>query len=137
MLANDESWRLRPGHCEGASYLLDGRGNTVWSSPYDRYAQPVDWPTACGPQALLAKPHVADPEDARPFIMDGAGTLLAQFPIPPRLPRFCDYALPHSRPVWGDWGDYYGMRCVNLDGRGARLVIWSRRDLWVFAPETA
>lgn len=136
IMGNDETWRVGGDEHGGASYLLDGRGTTLWTSPQDRYAVSVDWPTAIGPQAMLAKPHLADPPDARPFILDGAGTVLAQFDIPHRLPRCTDYMLPHDGVYWGDWGDYYGSRCINL-GDGPRLLIWSRRDLWIFLPELA
>lgn len=136
IMANDETWRVGGDEEDGgASCLLDGRGKLIWSSPHDRYALAIDWPTTTGPQAMLAKPHLADPPDARPFILDGNGAILARFDIPPRLPSIRDVAVPHGGICWGDWGDYYGSRCADLDGRGQRIIVWSRRDLWIFATE--
>lgn len=134
IMANDETWRVGEEGSTGASCLLDGRGKVLWTSPDDRYALAMDWSTAQGPQAMLAKPHLADPDDARPFILDGAGAIIARFEIPPRLPSIRDCAMPHDMICWGDWGDCYGSRCVDLDGSGPRIIIWSRRDLWIFQP---
>jgi hypothetical protein len=136
IMANDETWRVGHEGSSGATCLFDGRGNVLWTSPHDRYAQVIDWPTALGPQAMLAKPHSAAPDDARPFIMDGAGAILARFDIPPQLPGIRDVSMPHGGICWGDWGDYYSSRCVDLDGNGTRILIWSRRDLWIFMAES-
>jgi hypothetical protein len=136
ILGNDEAWRLGASAGGTASYMLDGQGAVIWTSDLDRYAKPIPWPTTLGPQAMLAKPHAAEPADARPFIMDGAGTLLAEFDIPRTLAQYKEFALPHTGPVWGDWGDYYGNYCEDLDGSGPRLIISTRRDLWVFSMQT-
>ena len=136
IFANNENWRVDTNDAV-ASYMLDCDGRVIWRSELDRYAKPIDWPTAVGPQALLAKPHLADPDDARPFIMDGADTRLAEFDIPPRLAQHTDFDLPHDRKVWGDWGDYYDSAVVDLDGSGPKVLIWTRRDLWIFEAAVA
>jgi len=43
--------------------------------------------------------------------------------------------LPHDRPVAGDWGDYYSYRSLDVPGVGPRILIWTRKDLWVFKAE--
>lgn len=42
--------------------------------------------------------------------------------------------MPQVNLWWGDWGGYYCFRIVNLQGMGRRIVIWTRCDLWIFAP---
>ena len=64
--------------------------------------------------------------------MDGAGRKLATFDIPKRLPSAKEFDLPHDRIVWGDWGDYYAWRYADLGDDGPRILIWSRKDLWIF-----
>jgi hypothetical protein len=133
ILGNNENWRV-DSRDKVASYMLDCNGGVIWTSSLDCYAKPIDWPTEVGPQALLAKPHLADPADARPFIMDGAGRPLAEFDIPIRLPQYTDFDLPHDRKVWGDWGDYYDSAIIDLDGSGPKILVWSRKDLWILQP---
>lgn len=120
----------------GSLVMVDGRdGAVIWEHTEDHYGTPLNWSTACGPQAILAVRHeyYDDPEDLRPFVMDGNRRILATFDIPPRLPSYKDFALPHATLWRGDWGDYYVYQLVDLDGTGPQLVIASRRDLWVFA----
>lgn len=35
--------------------MLDARGRSLWVSPEDRYAMPIDWSNAAGPQAMPAR----------------------------------------------------------------------------------
>lgn len=121
----------------GSLVMLDGRdGAVIWEHHEDHYGAPIAWPTSCGPQAILATRHeyYDDPEDARPFVMDGQRRVLARFDITRRLPSRKDFALPQSHLWRGDWGDYYVHQFVDLDGAGPRIVISSRTDLWVFKP---
>ncbi|MBI3986490.1 MAG: hypothetical protein HY343_06200 [Lentisphaerae bacterium] len=119
----------------GSLVMVDGRdGTAIWEHTEDHYGVPVAWPTAYGPQAILATRHeyYDDPEDARPFVMDGRRNVLARFALPQRLPSYKDYALPHDHKWRGDWGDYYVYQLVDLDGTGPRLVVSTRMDLWAF-----
>jgi hypothetical protein len=136
IFGNNEYWRVAQGGGPmKASYLLDCGGREIWTSELDMYASCVDWPTAVGPQAILARPHVPDPPDARPFVLDGNGKQIAEFDLPRRLPSRQDFVLPHSGQEWGDWGDYYSCLCVALQqGEPPCVVVWTRRDLWVFEP---
>lgn len=120
----------------GSLAMVDGRdGAAIWEHHEDHYGVPVAWPTDLGHQAILATRHeyYDDPEDARPFLMDGRRNVLARFNLPQRLPSHKDYALPHEHQWRGDWGDYYVFQFVDLDGTGPRLVVSTRKDLWVFA----
>jgi hypothetical protein len=45
-----------------------------------------------------------------------------------------DFKLPHANLWFGDWGDYYNRTVMELPGIGPAILIWSRKDLWVFAP---
>lgn len=120
---------------KGASVMADGRrGKIIWDHTVDMYGQAIDWPNELGPQAILAVPHeyYNDPEDARPFIMDGNRKVLATFDIPKRLPSRNDFDLPHTNKWRGDWGDYYVHKCVSLDDTGPCIVVSSRTDLWIF-----
>lgn len=133
ILANNEFWRVPAPRSRMGNIMLDAQGRPIWESPLDLYAEALDWPTAVGPQALVAKPHAVDPEDARPFVMDGLGRPLASFDIPPKLPSRLDFKLSQERVIWGDWGDYYCHFVGELAGLGQCILIWSRQDLWVFA----
>ena len=136
IFGNNEHWRLVSESISPvASYLLDGTGKVIWESGEDRSVELINWPTSLGSQALLASPHAVDPDDARPFIMDGAGNKIAGFDIAPRLLSIEEFKVPHDHVVWGDWGDYYSFKCLALDDAGERILIWSRRDLWIFATE--
>lgn len=120
---------------DGTLTMVDGRdGTIIWEHNEDLYGDTIDWPTELGPQAILAWRHeyYDDPEDSRPFIMDGNRRIIATFDIPRRLPSRKDFDLPHSYQWRGDWGDYYEYRYVDLDGSGQRIVISSRKDLWIF-----
>lgn len=136
VMFNNEAWRLPKHKHEFGSMMVDGLGREIWRDTRDLYATAIDWPTGVGPQALFAKPHAADPPDARPFIMDGKGVTLAEFDIPPRVPSIDRTRAPHDHIAWGDWGDYYSQKYVHLAGLGRRILIWTRRDLWLFTLET-
>ena len=132
ILCNDEEPRDKglPG-----AAMVDGRdGAVIWEQREDLYGITVDWPNELGPQAILAWRHeyYDDPEDARPFVMDGSRRVLATFDISRRLPSYKDYALPQGHLWRGDWGDYYNLACRKLDGADDSIIIWSRTDLWVF-----
>ncbi|MBI3986741.1 MAG: hypothetical protein HY343_07470 [Lentisphaerae bacterium] len=131
IFANNENWRVN-GKDKVASYLLDCQGKTLWESEYDRYATTIDWPTQHGPQAMLAAPHDPTVTDQRPFVMDGMQQTLARFDIPQTLKKHTDFKLPHNRPCWGDWGDHYSSEVCDLDGSGAKIILWTRKDLWIF-----
>lgn len=135
ILYNNEHWRVNGDETFGTT-MVDARGEMIWKSPRDLYAVPVDWPNPLGPQAMLTRPHAADPEDGRPFIMDGNGETLALFDIPLHAPRAPRDRLPQAHLNVGDWGDYYSYRAVNVPGEGTRILIWTRRDLWIFATTT-
>ncbi|MBI2438066.1 MAG: hypothetical protein HYV36_04540 [Lentisphaerae bacterium] len=122
---------------KGALVMVDGRdGAVIWEHDEDHYGAPIAWPNVCGPQAILAvrNEYYDDPEDLRPFVMDGNRQVLARFDIPSYLPSYKDFALPHEHQWRGDWGDYYAHQFVDLDGTGPQMIISSRRDLWIFAP---
>lgn len=133
ILTNDEVAGQK--RLPGSLVMVDGcDGAAIWEHTEDHYGLPLDWPTAFGPQAILAARHeyYDDPEDARPFVMDAGRNVLAQFDLPRRLPSHKDFALPQAHQWRGDWGDYYVYQVVDLDGTGPRLVISSRTDLWIF-----
>jgi hypothetical protein len=139
ILVNNEFWRVATEIDKMGSAMLDGWGQTIWESPRDIYGLAINWPAEVGPQALIAKPHAVDPDDARPFVMDGLGRTLATFDIPLRLTSRTAFNLPHvqytqEQVVWGDWGDYYSHEIRHLDGVGDCILIWSRQDLWIFSP---
>lgn len=129
---NNERFRLAPDPAIYGSAMLDCFGRVLWTSQLDRYALPVAWPTAVGPQALLAQPHGEDIADRRPFVMDGNGELVAVFDVPPHLPTGSDYKIPHTGVWYGDWGDYYCARVIKSDRGTDRIALWNRRDLWLF-----
>ena len=137
ILTNDEEAGQKQQ--QGSLVMVDGRdGALIWEHHEDHYGTPIRWPTSDDTQAILAVRHeyYHDPEDCRPFVMDGRRNVLARFAIPPRLPSHQDFALPQSHLWRGDWGDYYVYRCVDLDGTGPRIVISSRTDLWIFNSQT-
>jgi len=132
VMMNNEAWRVATHDHKFGSKMVDGVGGEIWRDPRDLYGKTIDWPTAQGPQAIFAKPHAADPPDARPFIMDGSAATIAEFDLPLRVAGVDPKQMTHTNVCWGDWGDYYAQRVVDLPGVGQRLFIWTRRDLWVF-----
>ena len=63
----------------------------------------------------------------------------AHFTSEPHWSRFLDLAGRNRNDITdvvniGDWGDYYNRTVMELPGIGPSILIWSRRDLWVFAP---
>ena len=136
IFGDNQNWRVGDDAAAVASYMLDSAGDILWESTVNiSGARPINWRTEFGPQALLVMPHVPDPEDARPFIMDGAGNRIVDFDIPLHLPLPEDFDLPHERIKPFDWGDHYSYDCLDFDGSGAKIVIWTRRDLWIFDGE--
>lgn len=135
IMFNNEAWRVATHEHPFASMMVDGQGREIWRCNQDYYATAIDWPTAVGPQALLTKPHAMQPDDYRPFVMDGSGRKIAEFDIPRQVPAVEKKQMPHTGVVGGDWGDYYCHRVVNLEGKGQCILIWTRKDLWVFRLE--
>lgn len=134
ILVNNERFGLPPNPSLAGSELLDCKGRVLRSFAEDVYASPIKWKTTVGPEAMLTAYHGAKVADLRPFIMDGRGRVIAVFDIPADLPQVTDFKLPHANPWFGDWGDYYNRTVVDLPGIGPSILIWSRRDLWVFSP---
>ena len=135
ILFNNEAWRLKSSKHAFGSMMVDCRGKEIWRTEHDLYGRPIDWPTSVGPQAILAKPHAAAPPDGRPFIMDGSGATIARFDIPLQAPTVDRERMPQSNVAFGDWGDYYSHRAIVVPGVGPRVLIWTRRDLWIFKAE--
>jgi len=134
ILINNERFGLPSDPTLAGGELLDCSGNVIRTFANDLYAVPIKWKTAVGPDAMLAAYHGADSSDARPFIMDGAGRVIAVFDIPPHLPQITEFKMSQDNLWFGDWGDYYNRSVKDLPGIGTCILIWSRRDLWVFAP---
>lgn len=134
ILINNERFGLPHDPALAGSELLDCRGTVITSFAEDIYAQTIPWKTAVGPEAMLAAYHGAEVPDSRPFIMDGTGRVIAVFDIPHKLPQITDYRMVQENLWYGDWGDYYNRTVMEIPGIGPSILIWSRRDLWVFAP---
>ena len=134
ILINNERFGLPHDPSLPGSELLDCRGNVIKTFADDIYAQAIKWKTAVGPEAMLAAYHGGGLSDFRPFIMDGAGRVIAVFDIPPHLPQITEFKMPQDNLWYGDWGDYYNRSVKDLPGIGPCILIWSRHDLWVFAP---
>jgi hypothetical protein len=134
ILINNERFGLPHDPALAGSELLDCRGNVIQTFAEDIYAKTIPWKTAVGPEAMLAAYHGAQVPDSRPFIMDGLGRVMAVFDIPPQLPQIKEFKMPQDNLWYGDWGDYYNRSVKDLPGIGPCILIWSRRDLWVFAP---
>jgi hypothetical protein len=134
ILINNERFGMSPDPLLPGSELLDCHGKVLKTFANDVYAVPIKWKTSVGPEAMLAAYHGAEVTDSRPFIMDGAGRVIAVFDIPPQLPQITEFQMPQDNLWYGDWGDYYNRSVKDLPGIGPCILIWSRRDLWVFAP---
>ena len=134
ILVNNERFGLPPNPSLAGSELLDCKGRVLRRFTEDVYASPIKWKTAVGPEAMLTAYHGGKVADPRPFIMDGEGRVIALFDIPSNLPQVTDFKLPHANLWFGDWGDYYNRTVMELPGIGPAILIWSRKDLWVFAP---
>lgn len=134
ILINNERFGLPHDPSLAGSELLDGHGNVIKTFADDIYAKTIKWKTAVGPEAMLAAYHGAKVPDSRPFIMDGMGRVIAVFDIPQHLPQITDYKMSQENLWYGDWGDYYNRTVMDIPGIGTSILIWSRRDLWVFAP---
>jgi rhamnogalacturonan endolyase len=134
ILINNERFGLPHDPALAGSELLDCRGNVIRTFADDIYAKTIPWKTAVGPEALLTAYHGAVVSDARPFILDGTGRVIAVFDIPKTLPQITEYKMPQENLWYGDWGDYYNRTVMEIPGIGPSILIWSRRDLWVFAP---
>lgn len=134
ILINNERFGLPPDPSLAGSELLDCKGRVVRRFADDVYAVPIRWKTEVGPEAMLAAYHGATVADPRPFVMDGTGRVIAVFDIPANLPQVADFTLPHDNRWFGDWGDCYSRTVMELPGIGPSILIWSRRDLWIFAP---
>jgi hypothetical protein len=134
ILVNNERFGLPPNRSLAGSELLDCKGRVLRRFAEDVYASPIKWKTSVGPEAMLTAYHGAKVADPRPFIMDGEGRVIAVFDIPSDLPQVMDFKLPHANLWFGDWGDYYNRTVMELPGIGPAILIWSRKDLWVFAP---
>jgi hypothetical protein len=134
ILINNERFGMSPDPLLPGSELLDCHGTVLKTFANDVYAVPIKWKTSIGPEAMLTAYHGAEVTDSRPFIMDGAGRVIAVFEIPPQLPQIKEFKMPQANLWYGDWGDYYNRSVKDIPGIGPCILIWSRRDLWVFAP---